>query len=296
MKAPMARSSRASAPFSTTKRAPEIFAAVAKSMRPNPSPISKCCFTAKSSFGGAPTRRTSTLSCSSLPSGTSSRGRLGMTESASRSLASSARSSSSPLASSSFSAATSAISSLALASSLAALALPISFETALRRACASCSRVTCARRASSSAISSADCGARPRFFKPASNASGLSLIHLMSNTSAFLTIVVRSAPIRHGREGGHPRKSPQAAKSDEYRHEAFSDAGVDPGLRRDDVRLRHAMRNFWGRYSGRTVDGPEAIKPRWTRPVSPPAGGLRARPPRSTARRARRSAASWPAC
>ena len=187
MKAPSARSSRASAPFSTTKRAPEIFAAVAKSISPSRSPISKCCsgLLMPASFGGSPTRRTSLLSFSSLPSGTSSSGRLGMTDSASRSLPSSSRSASSPLASCSLSAATSAISAFALASSLAALAAPISLDAELRRACASCSFVTWVRRASSSAISSADNGARPRFLSPASNAAGLSLIHLISNTSAF---------------------------------------------------------------------------------------------------------------
>ena len=51
-----ARSSRASAPFSTTKRAPESFAAASKSIRPSASPISKCSFGLKPSgnFGGAP--------------------------------------------------------------------------------------------------------------------------------------------------------------------------------------------------------------------------------------------------
>ena len=40
---PSARSSRASGPRSTTKRAPAIFAAVAKSIMPSASPSSKCC-------------------------------------------------------------------------------------------------------------------------------------------------------------------------------------------------------------------------------------------------------------
>src|SRR5208337_4612417 len=39
-----ARERRASAPFSTTKRAPESFAAASKSISPRASPISKCSF------------------------------------------------------------------------------------------------------------------------------------------------------------------------------------------------------------------------------------------------------------
>ena len=51
-----ARSSRASAPFNTTKRAPDSFAAASKSMSPSASPISKCSFGVKPSgkLGGAP--------------------------------------------------------------------------------------------------------------------------------------------------------------------------------------------------------------------------------------------------
>ncbi len=53
------------APFNTTKRAPEIFAAVSKSIRPNASPISKCCFGLNENFFGLPTLRISLLSFSS---------------------------------------------------------------------------------------------------------------------------------------------------------------------------------------------------------------------------------------
>ena len=48
---PSARSSRASPPLSTTKREPDSFAAVSKSIRPSASPISKCCL-ALSRFRG----------------------------------------------------------------------------------------------------------------------------------------------------------------------------------------------------------------------------------------------------
>ena len=130
-----------------------------------------------------------------------SRGRLGMTDSASCSALSAAACAFSPSASASFSAATSAISAAALASSLAPLALPISFDAALRRACASCSRVMTSRRVSSSAISSAanltsPPGSSPRFRNPASNACGLSRIHLMSNTA--LASRSTSSPRRRG--------------------------------------------------------------------------------------------------
>ena len=61
MKQPIARSSRANAPFNTTNRAPEIFWAPSKSIRPSASPISKCCLGANANLPGVPTLRTSTL-------------------------------------------------------------------------------------------------------------------------------------------------------------------------------------------------------------------------------------------
>ena len=51
---PSARSSRASGPRSTTKRAPAIFAAAAKSIMPSASPSSKCCFGWKPRSRGSP--------------------------------------------------------------------------------------------------------------------------------------------------------------------------------------------------------------------------------------------------
>ena len=136
MKLPSARSSRASIPFSTTNRDPDSFDAVSKSISPSRSPISKCCngWLMPASLGGSPTLRTSLLSCSSLPSGTSSSGRFGMTERASCSALSAAFWSVSPLSSASFRSATSAIRARALSSSFFALAWPISLEAALRRA------------------------------------------------------------------------------------------------------------------------------------------------------------------
>src|SRR4051812_30157216 len=80
----------------------------------------------------------------------------------------------------SFNAATSAISFCAAVSSLFFFAAPISFDAALRRACA-CSALRIApRRFSSSAISFPDSGESPRRASPASKAPGFSRIHLMS--------------------------------------------------------------------------------------------------------------------
>ena len=182
MNDPSARSSFASGPLVTTKRAPEIFAAASKSIIPNASPISKCCFGAKSNVGGVPTFLISLLSRSSLPSGTSSRAKFGITASAASSAACLTRSSFSSSAIASFSVATSPIRISANAPSFAPLALPISFDTALRFASASCSLVLTARRASSCLISPPDNGSNPRRIKAASKAPALSLIHLMSNT------------------------------------------------------------------------------------------------------------------
>jgi hypothetical protein len=69
---------------------------------------------------------------------------------------------------------------LARASSLAFLASPISFEAALRRACACSDARIAARRFSSIASSPAANGASPRRFSLASKTRGLSRIDLMS--------------------------------------------------------------------------------------------------------------------
>ena len=177
-----ARSSRASAPLSTTKRAPDSFAAASKSISPSASPMSKCSFGLKPSgnFGGAPWRRTSTLSFSSLPTGTSASGRLGMAASSLSSAAPASRSAASSSGIVALRPATSARRSFAAAASFLAIAAPISFEAALRRSCAFCSSRIAARRVSSSAISELARGASPRRASPSSKALGFSRIALMS--------------------------------------------------------------------------------------------------------------------
>ena len=166
------------APCSTTKRAPEIFAAAAKSISPVASPSATWSLGAKLKLRWLPTRRSSTLPVSSVPSGTSSNGRLGSTSSRRVSSASSSAASASPVFSDSSSAATSAIS--ASAGSPLPLAMPICRLSALRLAWADSLSEMAARRRLSISSSSADSGARPRFFRPASNASGFSRMNRMS--------------------------------------------------------------------------------------------------------------------
>ncbi len=219
-----------------------------------------------------------------------------MTDSASRSLPSSSRSASSPLASCSFSAATSAISAFALASSLAALAAPISLDAALRRACASCSFVTWVRRASSSAISSADNGASPRFLSPASNAAGLSLIHLISNTSAFQFSAARSVP------PSWPRRRPSTQVAAIAMPRITSNRTHQERLRRlawmpACAAMTLVARHGWDVSSDGIVAGRRLVQP-W--PKWPPAwrlAGVRYAPrPRSRTRTRGSSAASWRSC
>ncbi len=147
---PSARSMRASGPRRTVNRAPASLAAVAKSIIPSASPRSKCCFGAKSKSRGSPTRFSTTLAVSSGPSGTD-----GVQDVRQRSpgCAGSPR----PVRGARFSSPSiSARSAVASASSAAVsapvrLPWPISFASALRRACFSCSAVCAARRSASSA-------------------------------------------------------------------------------------------------------------------------------------------------
>src|SRR5215212_7154764 len=176
---PSARSRRASCPFSTTKREPESFAAVSKSIRRIASPSSKCSFGA-AKLRGLPKRLFSMLPCSSAPTGTSGFGRFGISASALSSAALASRSAASSCGAVSLRPATSAISACARASSFFAFAWPISFDSALRRCCASCAAAMARRRSSSSAMSCAAIGASPRFARPSSKACGLSRMKRMS--------------------------------------------------------------------------------------------------------------------
>ena len=77
MKLMSARPSLAPAPISTENRAPAIRVDRSKSRIPRSGPRSQCALTWKSNVGGSPTRRTSWLSASLLPTGTLSWARLG---------------------------------------------------------------------------------------------------------------------------------------------------------------------------------------------------------------------------
>ena len=118
------------------------------------------------------------------------------------------------------SSATSAISFSAVASSFWALALPISFDAALRRACASSSVRICARRASSRAITSstvarASAADAPRLASASARTCGLSRIHLMSSMGDGLHSGRRGRrPLSCGeRASGLQRRRPPAAET-----------------------------------------------------------------------------------
>ncbi len=173
-----ARSRRARCFFRNTKRAPEILAADAKSISPVASPSATWSLGWKEKLRWLPTRRISTLAVSSAPSGTSSNGRLGSTSRRCVSSSSSRAASASPFFRVSSRAATSAIR--ASAGSPLPLAMPIWRLSALRWACAASLSEMAARRRLSISSSSADSGARLRFFRPASNAAGFSRMKRMS--------------------------------------------------------------------------------------------------------------------
>jgi hypothetical protein len=203
MNCPSARSSRANCPVSTVKRLPDSRAARSKSISPSNSPISKCSLAQFGRGGTRPTLRSSRLSCSSLPTGTSSSGRFGTTAAKSRSSRSRRRSSASAPARNALISLTSAFSRSAVAASPARIALPISREAALRRSWRSCSLPRCARRASSSdsSPSTADRASDAdhcRFTSAATTFSGFSRIHLISSMGkGFHTNrAIRKHPLR----------------------------------------------------------------------------------------------------
>ena len=182
---PSARSSRASGPRSTTKRAPAIFAAAAKSIMPSASPSSKCCFGWKPRSRGSPCCFSTTLAVSSGPSGTSGSSTFGR-PSSTRLIASS---SAAACVSSASMSSRSAVASASSADVSAPLRLPCptSRDSALRRACFSCSAVSAARRSASCASSSDDTGASPRRASAASKPAGSLRMARMSCMRSSLT-------------------------------------------------------------------------------------------------------------
>ena len=107
----------------------------------------------------------------------------------------------------------------ARASSLLFFASPISFEAALRRACAASAVWIAARRRSSSAISrSRFTAASPRRASPRSKASGLSRIHLMSCMAESFRVMPAAVPgTRRHCEHRLFRTSRARSKAGEYR-------------------------------------------------------------------------------
>ena len=157
---PSARSSRASWPFSTTNRAPLMREAASKSIRPSAPPRSTWSL-GEAMWFGSPQRRSSTLSSSSSPTGTSAMGRLGRAASRSKSSALAAFSASAWAAPAPFRLSTSASRRWASASFFWALAWPISLESSLRLAWAVSAAVLAARTLPSSSIAWAAAPERP---------------------------------------------------------------------------------------------------------------------------------------
>ncbi len=179
-----ARWRRTTAPERMTKRLPESFAAVSKSMPGFAAGISKCSRGLKSNARGAPHRLISTLAVSSGPTGTSSSGRLGTPISRSWRAASAWAASASSRAISSFFSVTSARRRSNSASSPLALAAPTALLAALRSARASSAALMRARRVSSRPRIVSASGSSPRRDRPSSKACGVSRIVRMSCIAA----------------------------------------------------------------------------------------------------------------
>src|SRR6266566_2265345 len=175
-----ARSSRATPPQRTAKRALAIRAARSRSS-PSAAPTSSWGFGGKANVRGSLQWRTSTLSSSPLPSGTDGWGRFG---SWSRSAS---RRSSTPLSSASSVLIRSPTSRVracsAPASSPRRLAWPIASEALLRRALRSSLSRTRRRRSASSAITSETSSAPPLVASPRRTTSGCSRICRTSSTA-----------------------------------------------------------------------------------------------------------------
>src|SRR5882724_5788474 len=174
------RSSRATPPQRTAKRALAIRAARSRSS-PSAAPTSSWGLGGKANVRGSRQRRTSTLSSSPLPSGTDGCGRFGSWSASASSRASTDLSSaSSPLMRSP----TSRMRACsAPASSPRRLAWPISSVVLLRRALRSSLSRTSRRRSVSSSISSGMRSAPPLVASPRRTASGCSRISRTSSTA-----------------------------------------------------------------------------------------------------------------
>ena len=161
---------RAICPFITTKREPVSLTAAAKSRPECISPSVTWSRTSKSNSRGVPQRLTSTLSFSSLPTGTSSAGKLGMVSAISR--ISACKASSSAFAASSSSPSLFTSRRKGSISSPRAFAWPMDFDRELRSACRF-SVLTCnTLRRSSRAPSLSTSSLKPRRASFSATASG----------------------------------------------------------------------------------------------------------------------------
>ena len=178
MKAASARSSLASWPRRTTKRAPASLAATAKSIWPSPSPIATWSRAVKENSRMSPQLRRSRLSASSAPSGTSASRMFGNPIRCESSSDARRPSSSSSAGMRDLMSLTSAIS--ASASSPLDFRTPISLEAWFRRDCMSWISPWSRRLLLSISRIVAAVGSILRRDRAASNASGFSRIRRMS--------------------------------------------------------------------------------------------------------------------
>ena len=185
------RSSREPRPLYTVKRAPEILWPRSKSRMSSFSPRSQWDNGSKSNLRGSPQRRTSGLSASLLPTGTSSAGMLGMASMMVFNRASISRRRTSSAAILSPMARTSAIFSSAF--SPAFFSLPISLDAVLRSFFSASTCWVISRRSLSSARNSSRFSS-PFLLRTASiTFSGLSRTNFISNILTYPPLCCHSS-------------------------------------------------------------------------------------------------------
>ena len=172
-----ARSSRASAPFSTTKRdARELRRRGRNPSCPSFSPSASCASGAKLKCGGSPTVRCTHVGALVRPLGHVVGRQVGQASRAARRSACAVSAACAARRRFGVACCRRSGASNSSTDSPRAFAAPISRDSRLRSACASCASVSSARHCRSSASTSSARGGRPRRARPRSNASGLSRI------------------------------------------------------------------------------------------------------------------------
>src|SRR6266496_4792864 len=222
-------------PRKKEKRAPESFAAVAKSRRPSASPMSVWSLIGKSNALGAPQRRISTLSSGEAPTGVEAWLRFGRSRRNSRSSRCTRSSSASRRFVVSPIPATSVNS--AAASSPLPFAMPICLDNALRRAWSSCVRTWMSLRSRSSASKRSASSVTPRLAKPAATSARSLRKRLMSSIGQFYqTGWARFRTLAWKRDAHSPRRPdlrflvPRLAVLRAKSLELFADLRLEPAI------------------------------------------------------------------